>query len=476
MNKRMTHAACTSILVGKDATIDGSTIIARNEDNYVAIAPKRLIIRAAKDYHSEYFVSANNGFRWLLNGPALRYTATPDRDASAGLYEESGINGHNVAMSATESAYANNQVLAADPLVGNGIAEDAMVSVVLPFVKSARAGVERLGQIVTQSGAAETNGVLFSDASEVWYMEIATGHQWVAQRIPSNAYAVVANQLAIQEINFADQENFITAPGLQDFVVLNHLNPRPATFNFRVIFGTQTQEDVHYNSPRVWEGQRVLTPTVIQQPEVTDLPFVQYPDQRLSLADIQRVLRSHYNGTRYDPLGTTGDQNSREKYRAISLSRTQNSHILQIRADKPEALAAIQWVAFGISAFSPYVPFYSNSTVIPQAYAQTPAKVTLSSAYWLYRVLAVLVEPHYLKLAPTVVDFLTECERIALQHVTATDHLSELLPDNVISTVLTQANTEMTQQFMTKTQAFLGELVIKNSALSKLTFAMDKNL
>ena len=115
-------------------------------------------------------------------------------------------------MSATESAYANRRVLGYDPLIKSGIAEEAMINVVLPFVKTAREGVERLGKIVSEYGAAEANGILFSDENEVWYFEIGSGHYWVAQQIPADSYAVVANQLSIQEIDFSDHDNFMDFP------------------------------------------------------------------------------------------------------------------------------------------------------------------------------------------------------------------------------------------------------------------------
>ena len=89
---RPTHCACTSILVGKAATLDGSTLIARTEDNSCACAPKRFTVVPAAAYDHELFTSTNNGFALELHGPALRYTSTPEADSSEGLYEEAGIN------------------------------------------------------------------------------------------------------------------------------------------------------------------------------------------------------------------------------------------------------------------------------------------------------------------------------------------------------------------------------------------------
>ena len=187
-------SACTSILVGKKAMADNSTIIARNEDAKTAW-PKHLTVHEHKEFEEEQvFVSNDNKFTMPLPKVRFRYSATPEWTDKFGLFEEDGINEYGVAMSATESAYSNPRVLGADPLVENGISEEAMVTVVLPYIKSAREGVARLGSIIEKYGTSETNGVLFSDEDEVWYFESGSGHHWVAQRIPDDCYAVVANQ------------------------------------------------------------------------------------------------------------------------------------------------------------------------------------------------------------------------------------------------------------------------------------------
>lgn len=141
-------------------------------------------------------------------------------------------------MSATESTYTNKLALGADPLVEDGIGEEAMITVVLPYVKTAREGVQRLGQIVEYYGTSESNGILFADQNEAWYMETGGGHNWVAQRIPDDSYAVIANQSAIQGIDFDDPKHFMWSTNIRKFVADNHLNPNHSgnSFNFRQIF------------------------------------------------------------------------------------------------------------------------------------------------------------------------------------------------------------------------------------------------
>lgn len=212
------RSSCTSILIGKKASLSGSIIIGRNEDAKTAW-PKHLAFNPHRDnVQKNHFKSKDNKFEMDLPTASYSYSSTPEWTDKYGVFEEDGINEYHVAMSATESAYANDRVLAVDPFdTDKGILEEAMVTVVLPYVKSAREGVQRLGEIVEKYGAAEADGILFGDRDEAWYMEIGSGHHWVAQRIPDDSYAIVANQLAIQEIDFAS-DDFMYSQDLQKFV------------------------------------------------------------------------------------------------------------------------------------------------------------------------------------------------------------------------------------------------------------------
>lgn len=475
MQQKNSHAACTTVLVGKGATLDGSTMIARNGDSYEVLVPKRVTVHPHQGLEKdEVYVSPSNRFTLTLPKERYRYTGIPDREDRYVTFEDAGINEKNVGMSATESIYGNPRVLGYDPLVENGIAEDCMVTVVLPYITSARDGVRRLGEIVETYGAAESNGVLFSDKDEVWYMEIATGHQWVAQRIPDDSYAVVANQTAIQEIDPDDKDNFMLASHLIEFIDKYHLNTGFDTINFRNIFGTQTVFDHHYNTPRVWYGQKYLNPECEQDPMSDDLPFIRKANRKIGVEDIAYILDSHYQETPYDPLGS-GSEAERTTFRAISLNRTQDSHILQIRPNVPDELAGIQWVSLA-GTFSPYVPFYTNITSVPEAYAITPMKLSLSSAYWLYKTIPVIVEPHYTAFLKQVLDYKDHLHSQFLGKIAQADKEAENADQEKITGILTEVSNQNTELALQKTRELLQELTTASMSLSKLTFSMDKNL
>lgn len=472
----MNESACTSILVGKKATIDGSTMIARNDDTFLPLTPQRFIMQPAYQDEKRVWASTQNNFKASLPTSGQRTTMTPNVDVSGlGYFGESSINENNVAMSATESVYASPRALAYDPYVKDGIAEDSLQSLVAPYIDSARAGVRYLGELIQKYGSPEGNGVLFADKDEVWYMEIVTGHHFAATRIPDDAYVITANQVAQQEIDFNDPENYMWSEGLAEFVEKHHLNPASSGFDFRKIFGTDTKKDRHYNTPRVWYGQRYLSGKQDLGPTSSELPFICHADRLLSVADLEYVLASHYNETQYDPLGT-GSEADKSRFRPISLNRTQNSHILQIRNDVPVGQAALMWICLGIPSFTPYVPFYTNADDTDPSYSQTSLEYDIKDAYWMYRTLSMLVEAHYDHFSQKNIDYLTKLTEAKYAFLAQSDAEAKVLSGQALTDLLTEKNHELVALMKKETMQAIAELVTSGLELSKLTFDMDKNL
>ncbi|ETY74284.1 C69 family dipeptidase [Lactiplantibacillus fabifermentans] len=471
------YSACTSILIGKNATADGSTMIGRNEDSRAAWAKKFVIHPHAEFDAAPTFTSqdAEHPFKMTLPKIRAKYSATPEWTPKYGLFEEDGINEYGVAMSATESAYCNARVLAADPYVVDGIGEEAMVTVTLPYIHSAREGVERLGQIVEEHGTYETNGILFSDAEEVWYMETGAGHYWVAQRIPDDAYAVVANQLAIQEIDLADHDNYLYAKGIRDFVVDNQLASMANGLNFREVFGTADISDQHYNTPRVWYGQQYFTPEVEQDPESFNLPFIQRANRLIHIDEAQHYLASHYEGTPFDPVGN-GTKTAKHLYRPISLAKTQESHVLQIRPDLPATTSGIHWLAMGVAAESVYVPFFAGASTTPAAYQVATEKYDSQSAYWVYKLVGVLVDAHYHALHGKLGDTQKELAiQLGHQLIQTDRQVVDLAGDELVA-ALDAANEAAANTALTTMRTLTAELITTSTDMSPLNYNTDLNL
>lgn len=470
----MIKDACTSMMVGKSASQDGATYISRNEDRLKAIEPKRFIVQPAVKGRKETYVSPYNGVTVPMPAEGMRYTSTPTLDQSTGPNEEDGINEANVAASFTESIYANDKVLAYDPFIKNGLAEDSLCTLVLPFIHSAREGVEYTGKLIAKYGSAEGNGMQFADKDEVWYMEVATGHQWVAVRIPDDCYAVTPNQLAIEDIDFSDSNNYMWADGIQEFVTEHELNPDlDGRWDFRHIFGTNTKKDHHYNTPRTWFAQRYLSPKAAagQTPEDPDMPFIRKAEFKISNEDIQYVLKSHFNETPYDPMS---DSPESKKYRAISLSRTAQSHILQVRNDNFKT--SVHWIELGVPAFNPYVPFFANANDTDKSYSNVPKTMDLSSAYWLNEALAEVVEGHYDEFIEQDEDYQKELNEWARRKIAEVDKHAAKLSGKELEDYLTEQNHEVATHYDERTMKLFLDLLTQGCELSKMSFKMDPNL
>ena len=109
--------SCTTILVGRDASYDGSTIIARNEDSPSGrFDSKRMQVIHPADQPRHYRAKISHVELDLPEDP-LRYTSVPNADDAEGIWAAAGINTANVAMTATETITSNERVLGTDPLV-----------------------------------------------------------------------------------------------------------------------------------------------------------------------------------------------------------------------------------------------------------------------------------------------------------------------------------------------------------------------
>ena len=192
--------ACTTILVGKNASYDGSTMIARNDDSGSGhFTPKKFVVVDPKDQPKKYKSVISHVEVELPDSP-MRCTAMPNAVEGEGIWAASGVNEAHVAMTATETITSNPRVLGADPLVcyqpaedgreeqAGGIGEEDIVCLVLPYIHSAREGVKRLGALLEQYGTYEMNGIAFQDADEIWWLETIGGHHWIARRVPVRIY------------------------------------------------------------------------------------------------------------------------------------------------------------------------------------------------------------------------------------------------------------------------------------------------
>ena len=219
--------ACTTILVGRKASYDGSTMIARNDDSGSGhFTPKKFVVVPPQE-HPAVYRSVLSHVEVELPGSPMRMTAMPNAVEGKGIWAAGGVNEAGVGMTATETITSNPRVLGADPLVEyipakdgqpevpGGIGEEDIVYLVLPYIHTAREGVLRLGKLLEKYGTYEMNGIAFQDVH-------------------------------------ADLDDFIENNHL-DLSWNGVLNPRDA-------FGSHDDSDHVYNTPRAWFMLRYLNP------------------------------------------------------------------------------------------------------------------------------------------------------------------------------------------------------------------------
>ena len=406
---------CTTILAGKKATYDGSTMIARNEDYSYHVKKMTVILPEQQPVH---YKTLTSHLEFDLPKNPMRYTACPNVAKSEGAWYGSGINACNVGMTATETITSNALVLGADPLVvlkkpekegdpeiPGGIGEEDFVCIVLPYIHTAREGVLRLGKLLEQYGTYEMNGIGFNDANEVWWMETIGGHHWMARRVKDENVVIMPNQQGIDDFDFEDaygkQENYLCSPDLKEFTEKYCLDRNnDGRFNPRKVYGSRRDADHLYNTPRGWFMGRYFLPTTYRwegenadyTPQSDNIPWTFVPESKVTVEDIKYVLSSHLQGTPYDPYG---DDPRNKMYRCIGVSTTAHTAIIQIRGNQPEEIRGVEWVCFGPAIYNNAIPVYANVTKVPEYLSNVTETPDTSNYYWCCRILAAMADPHY---------------------------------------------------------------------------------
>lgn len=468
----MKQTECTTILVGKKASIDGSTMIARSEDGGRTIVPEafKVIMPNDQPKHYESVISHQKIDDSDLLADPLRYTSAPDASNENGIWAAAGINSDNIAMTATETITTNARIQGIDPLLQEGgLGEEDFVTLTLPYIHSAQEGVERVGYLLEKYGTYEMNGMAFSDKDEVWYLETIGGHHWAARRIPDDAYVIAPNRLNIDEFYF-ETPGFLASSDLRDLIEEYHLNPdEPNQYNLRHIFGSSTIKDAHYNNPRAWYVHRYFDPDFEGQPGDQDQPFITYPKHKISVEDIKFLESSHYQDTPYDAYGDQGTAEQKKTFRPIGINRNFETHILQIRNDVPKGIAGVQWLAFGPNTFNTMVPFYTNITTTPASF-QTGPKFDLNQIFWLNKLAAQLGDTNFRVYGALEEDFeqksLAQCHKI--QH--ETDKETVNFSGDELQDKLNAANQKMADTVYNNTVELLGNMVKEGHGLMTLKY------
>jgi len=477
---------CTTILVGKNASFDGSTMVARTEDAPSGVFRAKKFVNVAPEEQPRKYKSVISKVEIDLPNNPVRYTAVPNAILDNGIWGQCGANEYNVSMSATETITSNERVLGADPLVDCGIGEEDIYTIVMPYIASAREGVTFLGNLLEKYGTYEMNGIAFQDENEIWWLETIGGHHWMARRVPDDSYVIMPNQLGIDKFDFDDafgaKKEFMCSADLLDFVKKYHLDLSiDGDFNPRHAFGSRSDADHTYNTPRAWILQRYFNPTsntydginADYRPDSDNLPWARIPEKKITVEDIKYALSHHYQGTEYDSYSRDIHSVKKGTLRPIGINRTNFLGLVQIRPYMPDELKCLQWLAIGSCVFNAIVPFYTNINRTPDYLANTTNQVTTENFYWTNRLIAALCDAHFADTASHIERYQLKVQSQSTALINKYDEkfIAEKISKDNAKDFLEKANENIADELKVQTDDLLDKALYTASCNMKNKFS-----
>ncbi|MCB2898652.1 C69 family dipeptidase [Streptococcus suis] len=397
--------ACSGFIIGKGLTTDGSILYGRTEDypyppNNGAHNKNYIVVPATAYAKGDMLVDESFGFTAPHLANEFKYTSTPDAargDGSNGNFGAHGFNEKGVSMTATVTAIPNKKVLAVDPLItAGGLGEAILIDYVLPRVTSAREGIELIAKTIDEKGSAEGNIIVIADKNEVWYMEILSGHQYVAIKFPEDKYAIFANTYYLGHVDFTDTENVIASAKVEE-VAKQAENYMMVDGKFHIAKSYGPENYADGDRSRTYAGIKLLDPasSVTYEDAVYDLLRQPTdPSRRFSLQDtfaLQRNRFEHLPEFRPDDeagkvkQGDNGanDQAADATYKyALGNENVIDAHVYQINSSLPSAFGGTVWLGLAQTRNTPYVPFYGIVTDTYEAFKNRSASYDTNSWYW----------------------------------------------------------------------------------------------
>ena len=367
--------ACTGIYVGSKVSDDGTIMIARSNDTE-GVYGNHVVVTEHMDNSPGRKMQVDMDGKVFAEIPATtyKYTATPllqSAMASSGLPSDAscGANEYGVTMTMSVTAFAHDDAVAADPLVDDGLTENTAVDLVMCQSKSAREAVEVLLGFVDKYGSREGSVVLITDPEEAWYVEMYTGYQYAAVRLPDDKVCVFGNEFSLEYLS-----------DYSETIISKDLESLPKKHGFAVygrnnemnLYDTYSGEVVttDYCHMRTWMGHRLLAPAVFTDDYDASAryPLCFDPEHPVSVADCCTIMRNRFEGTKYDP-DTTG----REDMRVIGSDTARSVHILQVYPNLPAKMSAIIWECTGPAIYGMFVPVSNAAVSVSEPYGRDEA-------------------------------------------------------------------------------------------------------
>ena len=385
---------CYAYAAGKDATIDGSVIVARSQDSQGSDAHR--IIHVPRMTHEP---GETIKFPSGVEIPQVRETYEYVSVAKfvEGLSLElnmGGVNEYQVCTGASSGSQVNEKLEKLSPVMKTATG-DYRMTIALQRAKTAKEAVEIVADLTDKYGARRDHYIL-GDPEEAWLWEESYGNHWIAVRVPDDCVVLEPNTHTIGEVDLKDKKNVMCSKDLYSFAVKHGLYDPDGgeEFSFLKAYDVYPKpgKDVasipapYYNLRRWWRGIKLLAPSYDGDPEALVHPQFVKPDRKLTPKDIIRVMRDHFQGTKYDLYGVEQSQykyelrglriNERRQYQLAPIwnkerlpgTSANTSWVAQLRSWMPNPVGGLLWGGLAGAHSSAHIPWYVGIKKTPPAY------------------------------------------------------------------------------------------------------------
>ncbi len=351
----------TGFYVGKKVSADGTTMIGQTMDFPPCNAARRM--NRFERGEKMHFDGTKNKYAFIC--------ASFVTSMNKGFYGGEAINEKGVMLSATVSGRTDEQALEADPfkpIEEGGVGEQNFPDFLVGNAATAREAVEMLGEKIKANGHSGPEIYMVADTNEAWYVEVYTGHEWAAVRMPEDQVAVFGNQFNICEFDTNDTENVMYSPGLVSLAVENGFDVWKDKGNGIIdLYETYSPSLWDYANYRTFWGHNAWAP--MAYPSNSYLTATHYelfftPEKKIALTDIFELMRTRYEGV------NCPEEEEDTSIRVIGTTKQASSHVLQMRHALPEDYRCTLWECLAQAEHSTFLPVCMAMKEIPDAYSR----------------------------------------------------------------------------------------------------------
>ena len=416
-----TGFACTNFLVGKGATLDGSTLISYNADSYFLFGALYHYPAATYPEGSKLDVHDWDSGKFLGKIKQVEKT-----------YSVIGnINEHQVSIGETTFG-GRPELVDTTAIMDYG----SLIYIGLQRSKTAREAIKVMTDLVAEYGYySEGESFSIADPNEVWILEMVgkgannKGAVWVAQRIPDDCVSAHANQARITTFPYDDKNNCLYAEDVIAFArEKGYFKGKNKDFSFSDTYAPLDYVALRACEARVWSFFRKVDPTMekyityIKGETSERMPLWVKPAFKLTAQNLKDYMRDQYEGTEFDmskgltagpfgsklrcsPLTFKVDSVEYVHERPVATQQTGFTFVAQMRSWLPDYIGGVLWFGVDDAATGLYVPMYCGINRVPECYRPDNGSLleySATSAFWTYNWVANYAYSKYSYMLPDI--------------------------------------------------------------------------